>query len=225
MNSLSGVMIVGITGQTGAGKTTVCEVFQENGFAIINADMITRAVQCKGSPCLKEIDECFKEKVITDEGELDRRAMAKLVFSNKRKLELLNSICYPYITCEILRIIREYSAAGNKLIILDAPTLFESRADDFCELIISVVANKESRLARIMSRDGLTREHALSRMHSQRDEKFFLSNSDFIIRNDKDVRYLRSVSEEVVDKVLAFYRHRQSGICSRETIADGAAVM
>lgn len=214
MNSLSGVMIVGITGQTGAGKTTICDVFREKGFAIINADMITHTVQCAGSPCLKEISECFKEKVITDSGELDRKAMAKIVFSDKSKLELLNSICYPYITCEVLNLIREYSAKGHKFILLDAPTLFESRADDFCDLIISVIASEDSRLDRIVNRDGISRAEALKRMHSQLDEKFFINNSDFIIKNNKDINYLRSISEEVADKVLMFYHKKYSDFCS-----------
>ena len=94
----------------------------------------------KGSKCLEEVADFFGKGIIAQDGSLDRKALAAIVFSDKAKLEMLNSIIYPYITGEILRQIRRHSANGEKLILLDAPTLFESRADDFCEIIISVLA-------------------------------------------------------------------------------------
>ncbi|MGN1480555.1 dephospho-CoA kinase, partial [Porcipelethomonas sp.] len=183
MNSLEGVMVIGLTGQTGAGKTTVCRVFAENGFSVINADHISRLVVEKGQPCLKEICEFFGRDILLENGALDRPKLAGMVFTDKKKLELLNSITYPYITAEILKTIRKLSAEGHKLILLDAPTLFESRADDFCELIISVISREELRAERIMKRDGISRESAQYRMDSQLKEEFFRTNSDFIIKN------------------------------------------
>ncbi len=206
MNSLEGLMVVGLTGQTGAGKTTVCEFFKNKGFAVIDADKIAREVTAKGSPCLAEIGECFKEKVITDEGEYDRAKMAQIVFSDKNKLEMLNSICYPYITAEILERIRQCGEQNQRLILLDAPTLFESRADDFCELIISVIAKEHNRLKRIMERDNLTAEAAMNRINSQHDEHFFKKNSDFIIKNNKSEKVLKDVTEEVADRVKEYYQ-------------------
>ncbi len=209
MNSLSGVMVVGLTGQSGAGKTTVCEAFRKNGFAIINADMISRLVVEKGSPCLSEIADCFPNGIITDEGELNRAMLGDIVFSNRDKLNLLNSIMYPYITSEILRIIRELADNDETLILLDAPTLFESRADDFCELIISVIAKKNIRKQRIMERDGITSEQADLRMNSQYDNQFFQNNSDFIIKNNKDKAHLEAVAEEVIEKIKEYYNSKK----------------
>lgn len=205
MNSLEGVMVVGLTGQTGAGKTTVCNVFRENGFSVINADAVARFVVQKGSPCLRELSECFQEDILLPSGELNRKRLAELVFSNPKKLELLNSISYPYITSEILRQIRRISVAGQKMILLDAPTLFESRADDFCELIISVIAKEPLRLTRIMERDGLDETAATKRMHAQHTEAFFKQNSDFIIKNNKNLQNLSDVAKEVSDKIWDYY--------------------
>lgn len=210
MNSLDGLMVVGLTGQTGAGKTTVCEFFRNKGFAVIDADKIAHDVTAKGSPCLAEIGECFKEKVVTDDGEYDRKKMAKIVFNDKNKLEMLNSICYPYITAEILERIRQCGANNQRLVLLDAPTLFESRADDFCELIISVIAKEHNRLKRIMERDNLTEEQAMSRINSQHDESFFKKNSDFIIKNNKSEKVLREVTEEVADRIREYYEAKFS---------------
>ena len=118
MNSLEGVMVVGLTGQTGAGKTTVCKVFSENGFSVINADHISRLVMEKGQPCLAEICEFFGKDILLENGNLDRPKLAGLVFTDKKKLELLNSITYPYITAEILKMIRKLSAEGKSLYFL-----------------------------------------------------------------------------------------------------------
>ena len=208
MNSLDGVMVVGLTGQTGAGKTTVCGAFESNGFTVINADLIAREVMRKGLPCLVELADCFSEIILTDNGELDRKYLSSIVFNDKCKLEQLNSICYPYITSEILNQIKNNSDDGKKLILLDAPTLFESRADDFCELIISVVAKQEIRLERIMKRDGLSESEAKNRIDSQLDEAFFKQNSDFIIKNNKGLDNLSAVAKEVSDKIKDYYNNK-----------------
>ena len=208
MNSLSGVMVVGLTGQTGAGKSTVSRVFADNGFAVINADMIARKVVEKGSKCLDEIADFFGSSVISDDLTLNRKALASIVFSDKAKLETLNTIIYPYITGEILGRIRECSDSGKKLILLDAPTLFESRADDFCEIIISVLADADIRKARIISRDGLTPEQAQRRMNSQLDEAFFESHSDYIIHNNGQLETVNGISKEVSDKIRDIFLNR-----------------
>ena len=211
MTSREGVMGVGLTGQTGAGKTTVCKVFSENGFSVINADHISRLVMEKGQPCLAEICEFFGKDILLENGNLDRPKLAGLVFTDKKKLELLNSITYPYITAEILKMIRKLSAEGKKLILLDAPTLFESRADDFCELIISVISREEFRAERIMKRDNISRESAQYRMDSQLKEEFFRTHSDFIIKNNSDIDNLFAVATEVTDKIKDYYNNKYKG--------------
>lgn len=198
-------MVVGLTGQTGAGKSTVSKVFRQCGFGIINADLISREVVKKGSSCLHEIKDCFPGNVITDEGELNRSELAKIVFSDSKKKEILNSIMYPYIMGCILQEIHRFADSGQKMILLDAPTLFESRADDFCELIISVVSREPLRLDRIIKRDSLSTEQAMARINSQLPESFFIKHSDFIIKNNKDMANLDAVAREVAEKVIEYY--------------------
>jgi len=204
VNSLEGVKVVGLTGQTGSGKSTVSKIFSENGFAVIDADKIARLIVHSGSKCLEEIAECFNG-VILENGELDRQKLADIVFGDAHKLEVLNSITYPYITGEILKQIRQFSDNGNKLILLDAPTLFESRADDFCEIIISVVSHDDLRQQRIMKRDGLTEEQAVKRMNAQLDKQFYMEHSDFVIKNNKDISHVLAVAAEVVGKVKCYF--------------------
>ncbi len=208
MNTLEGIMIVGLTGQTGAGKTHVSQIFAQKGFSVINADTISRIVVQKGKPCLDELCEFFGEGILLEDGNLNRSLLAKIVFTNSSKLELLNSIIYPYITEEILQTIKTMYNDGKRLILLDAPTLFESRTDDFCELIISVISHEPLRLERIMKRDGISEETAKYRMNSQLKEEFFRKNSDFTIKNNSDLDNLLEVSEEVADKIKDYYNNK-----------------
>ena len=210
MSEITNVKVIGLTGQSGAGKTTVCNVFRENGFAIINADMVSRAVMDKGHPCLNEVLEAFSDAVLDEDGHLDRKQLGDIVFADRAKLDLLTCITYPHITAKILEEIMRYSAAGQKLILLDAPTLFESRADDFCELIISVIADEDIRIDRIIKRDNLTYEQARSRLDAQQKDSFYIDNSDFIIKNNKDLEMLKEKAKEVSDKIKEYYDAKEA---------------
>lgn len=204
------VLVVGLTGQTGAGKSTVSKVFSDNGFAIINADLISRKVVEKGTKCLEEIVDIFKDSILNSDGTLNRKALGNIVFTDKTKLEMLNTIIYPYITSEILNEIKHLSDSGKKLVLLDAPTLFESHADDFCEIIISVLSDEEIREERIIKRDGLTKKQANDRMNSQLDAEYFASHSDYVIENNDTLESLSSISKEVSDKIKYYYYHIRS---------------
>ncbi|MDE6775765.1 MAG: dephospho-CoA kinase [Ruminococcus sp.] len=210
MTALNDVLVVGITGQTGAGKSAVSKVFADNGFAVIDADHISRIVVEKGTECLDEITDMFGKGILNPDMTLNRRALGDIVFADKTKLETLDSIIYPYITSEILHRIKEYSDNRNMMILLDAPTLFESHSDDFCEIIISVIADDQIRAERIISRDNLTPQQAKNRMDSQHSAEFFLSRSDYIIENNDSIENLCAVSEEVVDKIKYYYHNIRS---------------
>lgn len=180
------VHITGLTGMSGAGKTTACGIFRNEGFCVIDCDIVARRVVDCGKPALAEIDRSFPEGVITPEGALDRRKLGSIVFSDKEKLALLDRIIYPYITFYITAAIRELARIGGNMIMLDAPTLFESGADVLCDVIVSVTADRERCAERIMKRDGITREQAEQRLGSQHDAQFFRSRSQYCVENNGD---------------------------------------
>lgn len=213
MNSLDGVMVVGLTGQTGAGKSTVSKVFVEGGFCLIDADAISRMIVRRGSHCLADLRECFSDVILRPDGELDRHALATIAFSDHRKLEMLNTIMYPYIVGEILRMIHRYSQQGNKLILLDAPTLFESRADDFCDLIISVVADPQIRKLRIMQRDNISEKAAIQRMQVQLSDTFFREHSDAVLENNSSYAELLSEAQELCAKLKRYHEMKYGALC------------
>lgn len=195
-------MIIGLTGQTGAGKSTVSKVFEQNGFAVINADTVARMVAEKGSPCLREIEKHFGSDVINPDNTLNRKKLGSIVFSDSEKLNLLNSIMYPAITAEIKNQIEYFYSQGKKFILLDAPTLFESNADKLCDIIISVVADLNIRKERIIRRDGLTENQALDRINSQHSQDFFIRNSDYYIKNNDSLEKTLSDTSGLVSKIM-----------------------
>lgn len=205
MSDIADIVVIGLTGQSGAGKTTVCQVFEQNGFTVINADMIARNIMYIDSPCLKEITERFGEEILNPDRSLNRQKMADIAFSDKEILYQYNALCYPYITYEILTMIKAYAEKDIRFILLDAPTLFESRADDFCNLIISVVSSEQSRLSRIIQRDNIPEEKILQRFSAQHSERFFVAHSDFVIKNNKTVDILIEKAKEVSEKIKEYY--------------------
>lgn len=203
--------VIGLTGQSGAGKTTVSRVFSQNGFAVIDADIISREVTEKGQPCLTELSEAFGSDIINSDGTLNRKRLGSIVFSDREKLRQLNGIIYPYIIYRIICRIDELSEKGRELILLDAPTLFEANADDLCDLIISVTADESIRMSRIIARDNITPEAAKKRFESQYSEHFFVNHSDFVIINNKTPDVLAAKAEEVAGKIKEYYNAKANG--------------
>ena len=203
--------VIGLTGQSGAGKTTVSRVFSQNGFAVIDADIISREVTEKGQPCLTELSEAFGSDIINLNGTLNRKRLGSIVFSDREKLRQLNGIIYPYIIYRIISRIDELSEEGRELILLDAPTLFEANADDLCDLIISVTADESIRMSRIIARDNITPEAAKKRFESQYSEHFFVNHSDFVIINNKTPDVLAAKAEEVAGKIKEYYNAKANG--------------
>ena len=202
------ILVVGLTGQTGAGKSTVAEIFAERAFQVINADQVSRQVVAPGEPCLEKLVDCFGAGILNPDGSLDRKALAEIVFTDQEQLNLLNRTIHPFIIQEIQKQIQEHAVAGQSYILLDAPTLFESKADRLCSRIISVIADQEIRCERIMQRDHLTRQSALERINSQLEEDYFISHSDDILENNADQRELAEKSRELAELIKLEYNFR-----------------
>ena len=189
--------IIGLTGQSGSGKSTVSKVFAAHGFDVCDADMVSREVTARGSAALDEIAAEFGSDMLTPDGSLDRRKLGAYVFSDRAALDRLEGILYPYI----LRRIGEYTEAARGSVLLDAPTLFEAGADRLCDMIISVVADEDIRLRRIMARDGIDETAARNRFSSQHDEAFFRERSDIVIENNGGEDELISRVTEIIENI------------------------
>lgn len=168
--------LIGLTGQTGAGKSYVAEKLKKMGYNIVDADHYARKLTEDNSPILPLIAQKFGEDTVQN-GVLNRKLLASRVFGNKDLLSELNSIMHP-------RILEMCESAAEFPCVLDAPQLFESGGERLCARVLSVTAPEELRLKRIMKRDGITPEQAAQRMNAQYSEEFFKENSDFTVIND-----------------------------------------
>lgn len=195
------IYLVGLTGQTGAGKTTVSDLLAAHGLARINADTVTHTVIAKGHPCLTALTAVFGKGILLDDGSMDRKAVARMIFGDAAVKAHYEAVIYPYITQAIIAEIDRLDAAGVKTVILDAPTLFESGIARFCDEIISVTADADIRKARITARDGLTPEQAEQRMNAQYPEAFFRTHSGTVIENNGDAAALEKAVIATVSRL------------------------
>ncbi len=199
---MENIFVVGMTGPTGSGKSTVGKLLCERGFKIIDADKTARRVTEKGSPTLALLCNAFGDDILLETGELDRAALAKKAFADSESLEKLNSITHPAIIELIEQEIAELAQQGETKIILDAPQLFEANADRLCDFILSVLADRETRLRRIISRDNISAEQANARINAQKPDEFFVDNSDFVIHNSTDIEALTPQIDLMLEKTL-----------------------
>lgn len=196
MVNLPNIMIIGLTGQSGAGKSTVCRVFAESGFYIINCDIIARKT-AENRRFLGEISQRFSENLLNPDGTLNRASTAKLIFTDEEKRGLYQRIIFPYIVNGIIREIK--SAKSN--VLLDAPTLFEAKLEMLCDKIVSVTADTDKCAERIIKRDGITPEQARERLSSQHNAVFFKERSDFNIENNGTLEALISSAKQLTEKL------------------------
>ena len=186
-------MIYGLTGGTGSGKTTVAEYLKESGCEVVDADIIAREVTAKDSPVLATLAEVFGADILDENGELIRKKLGSIVFGDKEKLTRLNEIMREALDTRFRKALAE---AGEKRlyskVFFDAPALYETNRESFVDKVWVVAADRETRIARIMKRDGLTREQVLERMDSQLPEEEKIKRADVVIYNDGTLEDLRN---------------------------------
>lgn len=191
-------MIIGLTGPTGAGKTTVANCFKSMNVAVIDADFVSRSIIDTDKSILQKLIDEFGRDIVDENGRLIRKLLASRAFSSKTLTEKLNAIMLPAILSEIENLIYELSLNGQKLIVLDAPLLFESGANNLCDIVISVVASYDTRMKRILKRDLITADMAKKRMLVQKDTEFYLNNSDFILDGERDISELLDDAKQLI---------------------------
>ena len=199
-NLVSGMTIVGITGGSGCGKTTALRELEKRGALLLDCDAVYHDLLRDSKSLIKELETAFPGTV--EEGALRRDRLGEIVFQDAQKLMLLNEITHRHITAEITGRLRSWAMQGGTLAALDAIELISSGLAEICDFTIAVTASDETRIARIMARDGISRQKAELRIRAQRPNEWFEENCDFTVSNDGDIeKFIRTFNDYLEEKL------------------------
>ena len=188
-------MIFGIPGGTGCGKTTALQAIRELGGIIIDCDAVYHVLLQTDKKMLAAIENRFPGTVI--DGQLDRKKLGPIVFSDDQALLDLNAITHKAVKEKVIHIL----GINRKLAAIDAIELFDGGLADLCDVTVAITAPEEDRIQRLLARDGISYEHAALRIRAQKPESYFRENCDYILENTGS-------REDFLRKCLAFFRQK-----------------
>lgn len=192
---------IGLTGPTGAGKSTVAAFLSDRGYPCIDADAAAREVTAVGSPTLLLLAEAFGEDILLADGSLDRKLLADRAFADRASTARLNAITHP----AIIRIIDQKATAlketGVKAVVIDAPLLFEAGVDKACDHTVAVIATADARRRRIIKRDSLSDAAAKQRMDAQPDAQFYIRRAEVVLENNGELQSLLEQAATLAEQI------------------------
>ncbi len=195
------MVLIGLTGGIGSGKSTVSALLAERGALVIDADAITRELQEPGTAVFEAMRERFGPGIVAPDGSLDRQAVADIVFSDADALQDLGAIVHPAVGAEITA--RLTAARGtHRVVVLDVPLLVESGRDDMAALVV-VDVDPEVAIDRLVHHRGMREDDARARMANQADRADRLSRADFVIDNSGSVDDLARLVEDLWPRLVA----------------------
>ncbi len=198
-------VLIGLCGRSGSGKGYVCQLFCQFGIPSVDTDLVYRRITEASiplSPCMQELSDHFGPAVVNADGSLNRAAMREIVFGkDPAALSDLNRITHKHILEKTMEEAEELHRQGADYVIIDAPVLFESGFNSFCDCTVCVTAPEETLICRIKRRDGISEEDAKKRLASQKSEEELRSKTDYEIINDCDrvelLERIRTVCEDI----------------------------
>lgn len=192
--------IIGITGNSGSGKSFICEILlnKYDDVVIVDADKIAKEMSNIDTLYYKEIINMFGKNIIKDNLEINRQMLAEIIFNDADKRQKLNSITFKYVVDEIKNKIKINN--DKSIIVIDAPLLFESGLDKVCDITVGVVSNEDVKIDRICKRDKLSIKQARDRLKVQLSDEDLRGKCDFIIDNNGSVEEInRQLKKIIID--------------------------
>lgn len=196
------MIVIGITGPTGAGKTTVLNVLRDMGGAVADCDAVYHDLLRASAPLREELRARFGESIFEETGDLRRKELGAIVFGDAQALADLNAITHRHILARLRRLIAQASAEGRPAIALDAIALLESGAGALCDTTVAVTASEELRVGRIMAREGIPEDYARARIAAQKPSAWFEERCTHTLRNDGDREALEARARALFQSIL-----------------------
>ncbi len=190
--------VIGVTGQTGAGKSEVVRVMARRGWLVLDADAFSREVVKPNTPCLAALVEHFSAAILHPDGTLNRRALADLAFASVPQTEALNAIVHPAVIQAMNEALKKNRP---KVAVLDAPLLFQAGLESMCDCTVAVTAPAHVRRERICRRDGITKQQAEARMRAQPDEEYYRSRATVVLENTADKAELEQATKRICEQI------------------------
>lgn len=184
------MLVLGLTGNIGCGKSSLSTIFIEENIDIVDTDIIARQIY-DDEKLLKKVYDTFGNHIKNHDGSLNRKALGRIVFNNDEKLIQLNKLTHPVIRKSVSKEIDEYRKQNKKIVILDAALLVESNYLNFVDKLLVVTCNEGIQIERIKNRDSCSTEEALSRIRSQMSQENKVKYADYIIDNSGTIDDLR----------------------------------
>lgn len=197
--------IIGLTGSSGAGKSFCSNFFSKYDIPCIDTDSIYHKLLILPSKCADELIKAFGKDIVDDQNTINRKKLADIVFDNgnRSQLELLNQITHKFVIEKAKEIIKTYQSQNKIATVIDAPLLFESEFDKFCDFTIAIVADKQNRIKRIMERDSLSHDAVLKRINAQPSDDFYFSRAKYTIHNNADnVQLNQQLKKILIDEKI-----------------------
>ena len=195
---VSAMTVVGITGGSGSGKTTALEVLKDHGALVLDCDAVYHELLDQSETLKSDLAAAFPTAL--EEGKISRGILGGIVFRDPEALQTLNTLTHRHIGQEIRSRLRRFAMEGGRLAAIDAIELISSGVAADCDFTVAVLAEEETRVARIMARDGISREKALLRIRAQHPDSYFISHFDYVVHNNGDTaslsREMNSILEE-----------------------------
>lgn len=190
--------IIGLTGGIGSGKSTVAQLFVEEGFPLIDADVIAREVVAAGQPALQELADVFGADILEPSGELNRQLLAQRAFADRETTDKLNAITHPRIQQRTQELFDEYREKDVEAVIYDMPLLVDNGLDRAMDWVIVVDVAAEERIRRVVEYRGLDEEDAQRRVNAQIPDGLRLAAADSVIDNNAAIDNLKPQVDQLI---------------------------
>lgn len=194
--------VIGITGPTGSGKTTVLAVLTELGAAVADCDALYHELLQTSASMQNELKKRFGAGIFDENGTLRRKELGVIVFEDPLALADLNAITHRHIIAEAERRIGQARLEGRPAVALDAVALLESGLGARCDATVAVTAPEEVRVRRIMAREGISEEYARKRAAAQKPARYFEERCDYVLRNDSGIEMLQAQARALFWKLV-----------------------